>query len=351
MSPVSLSTFTGREFARFVKALARTRGDVLGAERFAAAQGWRTVEVAMKALVNPLDDSTASALLPITNDLAALLRPLTIVGRLQGMRRVPFDTRLLTQDVGGSGDWVGQGLPIPVSAAGLTNTATLDAKKVAGIRVLTEELLRNAVDGSEQTVAADAAGAVVEAMDLAFIDPANTGTDAKPGAITAGATEINSTGSSVTQIDNDLEDMVGVLIAAEMSLASAAWIMSPITATHLSLRRGTSGALAYPGMTARGGNLLGLPAIVSTAVAASGSPGERFVALVEASEIMLADDGAANIELSTRAAVQMNDGPSTGAQQLVSLWQNGMVGIKAERFINWKRRRTGAVAVLRNVTF
>jgi HK97 family phage major capsid protein len=351
MSTVNLNHFAGRDFARFVKALARTRGDAMGAVPYAEGQGWTPAALALKALVTPVGEGTDPALVPILNDLAALLRPLTIVGRLQGMRRVPFSTRLLRQDVGGAGDWVGEGQPIPVTAAGFSQVDTLDIRRVAGIRVLTEDFLRNAVGASEPTVAADAAGAVVEALDLAFIDPANTGSTIKPASITAGATEVSSTGSAVANIDTDLEDLLGVLIAAEMPLTSASWIMSPITATHLALKRGTSGAPAYPGVTARGGTLLGLPVLTSSNVAASGSPGERFIALVEASEINLADDGDGAIELSSRAALQMNDAPGTGAAQLVSLWQNGLVGIKAQRFINWKRRRSGAVAVLRNVTY
>jgi hypothetical protein len=47
----------------------------------------------------------------------------------------------------------------------------------------------------------------------------------------------------------------------------------------------------------------------------------------------------------------MSTTPSTGAQQLVSLFQMGMVGIKCSRFVNWTRRRAGAVAVLRDVNF
>ena len=51
------------------------------------------------------------------------------------------------------------------------------------------------------------------------------------------------------------------------------------------------------------------------------------------------------------AAVQMNDAPSAGAQQMVSLWQHGLVGIRGLRFVNWQRRRSGAVAVLRSVAY
>ena len=352
MSVVTLRTPTGQQLGRFIQALASARGDIMGAQQVASARGWTSTSFALKALMMPLTQAElGSALSPISNDVAEVLRPLTIIGRLQGLRRVPFNTKLLTADVGGAGDWVYESEPIPVRAADFSVTAILDAKKVAGIRVLTEELVRHAETGSDETVANDAAGGIVEALDGAFIDPANGGTLAKPASITYGATAYSSSGSTISAIDADLGKLLRVLIDAEMSLASAAWLMAPTTAVTLSLTRGTSGDAAYPGMTARGGALLGLPVLTSTSIEASGSPGERFIALAEASEIYIADDGRASIDLSTAAAVQMNDAPASGAQQLVSLWQLGMVGIKVTRFANWHRRRDGAVAVLRDVTY
>lgn len=348
------TTFTaGRDLGQFCKALARAQGDIITAESVARAAGWANAHTAIKALVTALSqEQIQEAFGPITADLVALLRPLTIVGRLQpGMRRVPFNTRLLTQSVGGSGDWVGEGRPIPVTAAGLDDTFSLEIRKVGAIRVLTTELMRVAASGSDQLVANDAASSLVEAMDVAFIDPANGGTADKPASITYGAPSFSSSGSSVTNIDADLKLLVQSLIDAEMPLSSAAWIMSSKTATNLAFARGTSGAPAYPNITARGGSLAGLPVITSTSVHATGSPGERFIALVEASEISIADDNDGRIELSTNATLQMDDAPVDGAAQLHSLWQLGLVGIKSTRFLNWTRRRDGAVALLRDVTF
>ena len=161
----------------------------------------------------------------------------------------------------------------------------------------------------------------------------------------------SSSGSDIASIDHDLGLMIGSLVAAECPLSTACWIMSPITATALALRRGTDGAPAYPQVTARGGFLIGLPVLVSTVCAASGSPGERFIALVEQSEILVADDGGGDVQLATRAALQMNDAPAAGAAQLVSLWSSDMVGLRLLRYVNWARRRTGAACVLRDVTY
>jgi hypothetical protein len=59
----------------------------------------------------------------------------------------------------------------------------------------------------------------------------------------------------------------------------------------------------------------------------------------------LADEGGVTIDMSTEASVQMNDAPSAGAQSLVSLWQNNLVGIRAEQFINWTAARPSNLGI------
>lgn len=343
----------GTQWAHFARTLAVCRGDLIAAERFAEAKGWTAVQVACKALVDPLDTAAVdAALAPFNADLAQVLRPLTVLGRMTSVRRAPFLTRLLVQNVGGSGAWVAEGRPIPVSAAGITEDATLDVLKVGAIRVMTTELMRNAVGGSDALIAADAASSLVEAMDTALLDPANGGIVGEvPASIASGAPTFSSTGSSVTQIDADLALLVQSLVAAEMPLSSATWIMSPTTATSLALKRGSGGSPAYPLVSAKGGSLIGLPILTSTGCAASGSPNERFLLLAEQSEILVADDGGGRIDLATSATLQMDDSPADGPQPQVSLWASNLVGLRTVRYLNWRRRRTGAVAVLRDLTY
>jgi HK97 family phage major capsid protein len=351
MTPVT-SLPPGTQWARLARTSAVCRADLLAMERYAESKGYTAVQLACKALVNPIDTAAvADALAPFNIDLGAVLRPLTVLGRMTSVRRAPFRTRILVQNVGGSGAWVGENRPVPVTAAGISQDATLEPLKVGAIRVMTAELMRNAVAGSDALIAADAASSLVEALDRALVDPANGGDAETPASIASGAPTFSSSGSSVAQIDADLERMVQSLVSAEMSLATATWIMSPVTATSLALKRGTGGAPAYPLISAKGGSLLGLPVITSTACSASGSPNERFLLLAEQSEILLADDNGGDIALATDASLQLNDAPGDGAQQQISLWQNNLVGIKTVRYVNWRRRRTGAVAVLRDIVF
>jgi hypothetical protein len=110
----------------------------------------------------------------------------------------------------------------------------------------------------------------------------------------------------------------------------------------------------FPGIGMNGGVLFGLPVIVSEYVTTD-SDG-AIVALVNASDIYLADDGDVNVDMSTEASLQMDNAPSHNsttptAAQLVSLWQTNSVGFRAERTVNWARRRASAVAYLTGVNW
>ena len=351
-SPVVSALPVGGALARYVSALSVGRGDPLAAEAYAAAKGWLQTASVLRGVITALGQGdVASALKPITFDLAAALRPMTVVGRLAGMRPVPFATRVLRQSLGATGTWVGEQTPIPVSKSSFDVVAALNARKVAAISVVTSELLQNAEPASYSTIAADVLAAVAEALDRAFLDPSNHGDATTPASVTAGATSFESSGSSLANVDADLGRLVGALTDANCSLQTAAWTMSARTACSLARLRGTGGAAAYPGVTARGGILLGIPVLTSANTAVEGSPGEGMIALIEGSEVLIADEGEGSIDLSNEAALQLSDGPSAGAQQLVSLWQAGMVGLRSSRVVNWTIRRATSAAVLRSVAF
>lgn len=116
------------------------------------------------------------------------------------------------------------------------------------------------------------------------------------------------------------------------------------------------GQLEFLTIDMNGGTFMGLPVIVESVPAnpGSGSPatgaGQRLI-LAKASEILLADDGGVTIDVSREASLQMDSAPTAGATELVSLWQNNMVALRAERFINWKRRRLQAVGYIDSANY
>jgi len=71
--------------------------------------------------------------------------------------------------------------------------------------------------------------------------------------------------------------------------------------------------------------------------------------LVHGPSIAVTDSGIATVDVVTHASVEMDSVPSGGATSLVSLWQNGLVGLRVVHFVSWLRRRDKAVVVLRGI--
>ena len=70
----------------------------------------------------------------------------------------------------------------------------------------------------------------------------------------------------------------------------------------------------------------------------------------------LADDGGVAVDMSREASLEMQSAPTHDSTtptpvELVSMFQTNSVAIRAERWINWKRRRTAAVAVISGVNY
>ena len=138
-----------------------------------------------------------------------------------------------------------------------------------------------------------------------------------------------------------------LLAIGGISLNNAVWIMSASTAARLSLKRAGDGSLAYPSINAKGGELAGVPVMTSEgAVIANASPSEHTLTLLDTSSVALADTGT-DLAVSVYGAIRMNTTSSSGAQQLVSLWQHNLIAIRCTRFASWSLRRRAACAVVR----
>lgn len=349
----------GTAFTRYAMALARSKGNLMQAAE--VAKGWKDstpeVETVLKAAVaagTTTDSDWAAPLVEyqnMTSEFAELLRPQTIIGRIQGLRRVPFNIKVPRQTAGSSASWVGEGKPKPVSELAF-DQITLGMTKLAGIVVITDELARASSPSAEAIVRQDLMDTIIQTMDRDFVDPANSGSaNVKPKSIINGVTAVTASGTDADDVRADVKELFGKFIAANMSLEGAVWIMPATMALGLSMMLNPLGAPEFPGLTASGGTFFGLPVVISENIpanAGSGSPltgaGARVI-LVKASEILLADDGQTLLDASREASLQMDsapDSPASASTVLTSLWQHNLVGIRAERFINWTKRRTGA---------
>lgn len=353
----------GAGFVRYVMALAAGRGSRLEALEFAKRWESTTPEVVqvLKAAVTAgtTTDSTWAAPLVVYQNLASefieLLREATIIGRLQGFRRVPFNVTMPRQTSGSTVGWVGQAKPKPVGALAF-DQVSLGMAKVAGIVVVAEELARSSNPSAEAIVSQDLRDAITKFMDTQFIDPAVAAVaNVSPAAVTNGATVIDSTGVTAAALRADFASALAVWTAAEMSIAGGAVVMTESQAIRLSMIVNAFGQPEFPGMSATGGILFGLPVVASENVPAEGgSPAGNRIVLLKPGEILLADDGGITIDVSREASVQMNttpDDPASASTVMTSFWQNNLVGVRAERFANWLKRRTAAAVVIEGAVY
>lgn len=349
----------GAAFVRYACALMESKGNLMQAEQLAKRWDGSTPEVGivLKSAVaaGTTSDTTWAAPLVQYNDMVGefieLLRNQTILGKLNALTRVPFNTRIPRQTAGVTGAFVGEGAPAPVNKMDFDNV-TLQWAKAECIVVLTKELVRLSSPSAEALAKADLLNGISEYLDKRFVDPAFAGVaNVSPASVTNGVVALTSGGSSVAAITDDAERMIRAFVTARLSLQTGAWIMSPETALALSMVRGTQDNFMFPDISQNGGTFFKLPVITSKSVAASGSPTDQHIVLIDQREVLLADDGQMVIDSSAEASVQMNDAPSAGAQSLVSFWQMGLMGIKCERWINWTKRRSSAVGLLDNVNY
>ncbi|MBV5723230.1 phage major capsid protein [Pseudomonas aeruginosa] len=290
-------------------------------------------------------------------DFVEYLRPQTILGRfgtngIPSLRRVPFRVPLIGQTSGGDGYWVGEGQAKPLTKFDFERK-TLEPLKVANIAVATMEVIRDSSPAADGIIRDQLAAALRERLDIDFIDPAKAAVaGVSPASILNGVAGIPSSGNTADDVRADIRALFNAFIAANNAPTSGVWLMPATTSLALSLMQNPLGQAEFPGISMTGGELFGLPVIVSEYIPTSSAG--AVVALVNASDIYLGDEGGVDLSMSTEASLQMDnapDNPTTASTVLVSLWQRNLVGFRAERAINWARRRASAVAYLTGVNW
>lgn len=264
-----------------------------------------------------------------------LLRAETIIGRVDGFRRVPFNVPIITQTGGSTFAWVGAGDPKPVGELAF-ETSTLTYSKVAGIIVLKEELVRLSNPNAEETVRQSMVEDGARFLDQQFIQVGVASGANNPASITYGVASPSATGTTAAALRHDLNVALTTFTAAGVATRGLVIVMTSALARGISLLTTTLGVPEFPGMTPEGGTLIGYKVIVSDSVDSG------VWVIFQPREIFLADDGRITLDASREATLDMSG--STSAT--FSLWQNNCVGIRAEQWIRWqKRRAAGVVAV------
>jgi HK97 family phage major capsid protein len=224
--------------------------------------------------------------------------------------------------------------------------------KTTIIVALTEELARFSDPSAEALVRNDMIQVMATFQDQQFIDPTVTASAAlRPASITNGITPIPSSGNTIAAITADLAAALGAMRGTNLPMESLHWVLHPRTETYLQLLRGTMDTFVF-GAEMAGGRLLGIPFISSTSVPVGAGPTfATTITLIAASEVFLADDGGVTLDVSREASIQLDSTPATPPTPMVSLWQQNLVGIRAEQYIYWMRRQPQGVQVISGVDY
>ena len=273
----------------------------------------------------------------LVGEFLELLRPATIVGKLQGFRHVPFNVKIPLQNGASTVQWVGEGKTKPLTNPTFDN-ATLSWSKVAGIVLMSDELIKFSSPSADLLVRDDLVKGVAGFLDSQFLDKTKTETTESPASVLNGLTAVASTGTTSAALQADLMSTIKQLTSANIGLDGCYWIMSETRAAEIGLMRDALGNTYFNGMSFGAGqkSLLGLPVITSESVT------DKII-LIKPSEILLADDGGVDFSYSSEATI--NTG-TDAAPVWVNLFQNNLVALRAERYIRWKKARPQAAAYI-----
>lgn len=328
-----------RQFMRAVASAAASGG--FGPAAAEHARQWRDphlTEWMERAVTQPSTADGAPALMPPgAAAIVELTRARSLIGRIRGLRRVPFRRDVAIATGGAEFQWIGEGAPAPVGRL-QWSAADLVERKAGGIVALSQEILEFSDPAAEGLARAEIVNGLAAFLDRAFVDPALAETNASPASLTNGATPIPGSGDPL----QDLQTLIEAAVDALGTGDGLTILMSDSVALRIAAALGSAGA---PAFGVGGGTLFGVPVVTSSAM------GDQMVA-VHAPSVLLADDGRMTVDLSRHASVLMDTDPASveqaadAAPAYTSLWQNNLVGLRIMRWVNWEPARDNAVHVL-----
>jgi hypothetical protein len=250
------------------------------------------------------------------------VRAASVVGRLPGLRRVPFHVPFLVMDEIIC-DWRAEGGAYINSPIKVSRQDAMGVLDLGSLVVVTSEFLQVSGLASELWVRDMLVRAIANKIDRDFLDPANTGSASKPASVTAAA-DADSPAETMWESDTYTGDPTRTVL-----------VMNPWTAAKAT-------SAARPNIGLRGGELNGAPVIVSTAC-----PPE-LVIMLDPDAVAVAMDGA-DVRSSTECFLEMETAPSmtsatsVSAQTGVSCFQVGATAIIGSVRANWKLLRPESV--------
>jgi len=253
-----------------------------------------------------------------------LVQASSLLGKISGFCRVPFETNILKQKTPLEASWIAEGRPMPITLTSFEATK-LTFRRIGAIIPVTDDVLKGAGAAFENALSRQLTSAVSELENTSFTDPANAGEEGvTPASITHGVTPIGGTEVPSDDVNELLDGFTG-------DLERSVLVTSPRAGKALH-------DAGFDSTGIKGGDVAGLTHITSTDV-----PDSRVI-LLDPTGIMLSDEGAI-FDLSTQTTLQLTDSEGQPAES-ISLWQLNLSAIKITRHLNWQDLRGGSVAFI-----
>jgi len=318
------------DLMRFLSAKTDTHGGHLMAlkvfeERWPTAPFATNIRLERKAAVLPGSTTDAAwagnLVAPSAGPLLALVQQESLLGRVP-FSRVPFNAKVPTQSSLGTFGWIPEGGSKPVTKIDFTST-TLPLGKAAGIIVLTAELVKLAVPGSEDVMRRALTGGLASFLDKQLVDASIAAVAGKnPASLSNGVVPITPTGTTLAA---KVSEVLAALYAGRPTTQRAVLIATPAVVSAL--------AGSAPGLTvvANQNHYAGVPIY--------GSPHAGSLVIAADAAGVLVASGELTVDVSGEGLVEMVDNPGapTAATIYVSLWQTDMRGFLVEQAVWWSK--------------
>ncbi|MDY0873110.1 hypothetical protein [Dongia rigui] len=277
----------------------------------------------------------------------------SVLGQMPGLRRVAPRVRTVLNASASVGAFVGEGGGIPL-IRGDFQPSTIVPLKVASLTVETIEAVRaETVEGEEQ-FQSDLIRTTSDAIDIAFLDAANSGTPGViPAAITNGITPITVGSGDIEDIDRAIVTSIATAVIQGGDAKRLCILLNPILAFFLHNRGGSK----YENVGVNGGDIGGVSVVTSNAsplrvpdLGSSELPTEFKIVVIDPGLIAVTTDGG-DFKASEQGAVEMRDDPGQNAaaaagRTMVSLWQSNLIALRMIRRIAWKPITPAAVVLV-----
>lgn len=286
-----------------------------------------------------------------TGDFIEYLYSQTVYDKL-GLREVPANVVIKGQDGPATGNWIGSGLGIKVSAQDYS-TVSLSPLKVAAMSVVTKELLRYSSPSAEMLVRDSLVQASSQVIDTTFLSTSAAVPTVSPAGILASPlTSLGSNGYTADALREDIKELYAPFIASKYDLSGLTFVMHPSLAKAISLLANAFGQQEFPGINADGGTLLGDRVVTGHNVNAT------TIILLDPRNIWRIGDMGVEVSMSDQATIEQDgdpagdsETPTAASATLMSMFGQDSVAFKVVRPVNFQKRRSTAAQFISDAQY